>query len=247
MIKKVLLILAICTISACTDSSKETAVKAAKVSIIFASQDVSEPVDYVWPWLDSANSRWFYFNTATRPFGLVNLSPDTEIDGAWGSGYRYNTIEIKGFNHIHAWQLSGLSVMPVSSQKTLKSIHNDYYSAFSHDTEIVKAGYHKVSLERYKVDVELTSTARVGFHRYQYSSNKNRKVLLDLQGKFGPSELTKGEFHQLSDNEFNGYIVNQPTRRRPRATPIFFHIELNYHLDLYCNASKMCFSLISFS
>ncbi|MCF2949790.1 hypothetical protein L0668_16850 [Paraglaciecola aquimarina] len=68
-------------------------------------------VDYVWPWLDSANSRWFYFNTATRPFGLVNLSPDTELGGAWGSGYRYHSLEIKGFNHIHAWQLSGLSVL----------------------------------------------------------------------------------------------------------------------------------------
>ena len=38
----------------------------------------AEPVDLVWPWLDSANSRWFFFNSATRPFGMVNLSPDTE-------------------------------------------------------------------------------------------------------------------------------------------------------------------------
>ena len=34
-----------------------------------------EPVDLVYPLLDASNSRWFYFNSATRPFGMVNLSP----------------------------------------------------------------------------------------------------------------------------------------------------------------------------
>lgn len=72
------------------------------------------PVDMVYPLLDTANSRWFFFSSASRPFGMVNLSPDTEINGAWGSGYRYNTTNIKGFSHIHAWQLSGVSVMPIN-------------------------------------------------------------------------------------------------------------------------------------
>ena len=70
--------------------------------------------DKVYPLLDSENSRWFFFSSASRPFGMVNLSPDNEIDGAWGSGYRYAVDTIKGFSHIHAWQISGLSVMPVT-------------------------------------------------------------------------------------------------------------------------------------
>ncbi|MFR9650244.1 MAG: glycoside hydrolase family 92 protein, partial [Rikenellaceae bacterium] len=70
-------------------------------------------VSLVYPHLDSENSRWFYFSSACRPFGMVNLSPDTEIDGTWGSGYRYNVDTVKGFSHVHAWQLSALSVMPV--------------------------------------------------------------------------------------------------------------------------------------
>ncbi len=111
------------------------------------------PVDMVYPHLDAANSRWFFFSSASRPFGMVNLSPDTEIGGAWGSGYRYNTEEIKGFSHIHAWQLAGVSIMPVAKYKldknTIKNIAKDYYSTFSHDKEIVKPGYHKVFLERY--------------------------------------------------------------------------------------------------
>lgn len=55
-------------------------------------------VDQVYPWLDTENSRWFFFSSASRPFGMVNLSPDTEIDGAWGSGYRYKVDSVKGFS-----------------------------------------------------------------------------------------------------------------------------------------------------
>lgn len=187
----------------------------------------NSPVDYVWPWLDSANSRWFYFNSASRPFGMVNLSPDTEIDGAWGSGYRYNTTEIKGFNHVHAWQLSALSVMPITSSTNLSSLENDYASAFSHKNEVVKAGYHKVTLNRYAIDVELTSTKRVGFHRYQYTNANDRKILLDLSGTFGPTDVSFGAFNQISEQAFSGYVMNEPTRRRPRKTPIYFYIELD--------------------
>ncbi|MBU3023796.1 GH92 family glycosyl hydrolase [Aestuariibacter sp. A3R04] len=186
-----------------------------------------EPVDLVWPWLDSANSRWFYFNSATRPFGMVNLSPDTEINGAWGSGYRYNTEEIKGFNHVHAWQLAGLSVFPVSQNSNISSIEKDYFSPFSHDNEVVKAGYHKVTLDRYGIDAELTATKRVGFHRYTFptSSSTPRQILLDMDGQFGPSALSKGHFTQLSETAFSGSVINAPTIRRPRPTPVFFYIE----------------------
>lgn len=197
----------------------------------FASAGTKQPVDLVWPWLDSANSRWFYFNTATRPFGMVNLSPDTELDGAWGSGYRYNTLEIKGFNHVHAWQLSGLSVMPVSSGRSLRNIEKDYYSPFSHGNETVAAGYHQVKLDRYDINVELSSTKRVGFHRYHFADNQPRQILLDMQGQFGPVELSKGNFHQVNKREFFGHVINEPTIRRPRPTPIYFYIEINSNVE----------------
>lgn len=193
----------------------------------YVSSSEKKPVDYVWPWLDSANSRWFYFNTATRPFGLVNLSPDTELDGAWGSGYRYDTLEVKGFNHIHAWQLSGLSVMPIASEQALVQLKDNFYSSFSHENEVVKAGYHKLTLDRYQIDVELTATTRVGFHRYHFSKQAPRKILLDLEGQFGPVELKKGSFKQIDETTFRGSVINQTTRRRPRPTPVYFYIKLN--------------------
>lgn len=119
------------------------------------NQAKKKPVDLVYPHLDAANSRWFFFSSACRPFGLVNLSPDNEVGGAWGSGYRYDTHEIKGFSHVHAWQLSALSVMPVNGE--IKNLKEDYYSPFSHENEIVAPGYHKVELKRYNITAELTT------------------------------------------------------------------------------------------
>ena len=43
------------------------------------------------------------FPGATVPFGMVQLSPDTRIDGSWEgcSGYHYSDNRIYGFSHTH--------------------------------------------------------------------------------------------------------------------------------------------------
>src|ERR1044072_3597307 len=43
------------------------------------------------------------FPGATVPFGMVQLSPDTRIDGSWDgcSGYHYSDSVIYGFSHTH--------------------------------------------------------------------------------------------------------------------------------------------------
>ncbi|MBK1876503.1 GH92 family glycosyl hydrolase [Pelagicoccus mobilis] len=183
-----------------------------------------EPVDLVYPHLDTNHSRWFYFSSACRPFGLVNLSPDTEVDGAWGSGYRYKVENVKGFSHVHAWQLSGLSVMPISGQDDLGPILENHSSNFSHETEIVKPGYHFLSLDRYGIDVELTSSKRAGFHRYRFGSGNRPGVLFDLMGKLGPSEMIEGKIEQIGPRTLRGSVVNAPTIRRPKPATVFFHV-----------------------
>ena len=191
------------------------------------SEKTPEPVDLVYPYLDSANSRWFFFDSASRPFGMVNLSPDTEIGGAWGSGYRYHSKEIKGFSHVHAWQLSGLSVMPVSTDTSAQHLRQDYYSPFSHENEQVTPGYHQVYLQRYGIEVELTASTRVGFHRYQYSANQPQQVLLNLGGRLGPTDLGQGEANLVEDDAIAGYITNLPTYRRTRPTKVYFYLQFN--------------------
>ena len=192
----------------------------------FAKQDKpSQPVDLVYPHLDSANSRWFFFDSASRPFGLVNLNPDTGLGGAWGSGYRYNETEVKGFSHVHAWQLSAVSMMPLSSEQSANDIKQDYFSHFSHENETVAPGYHKLTLDRYDIDVELTSTTRVGFHRYKYKKDTVQQVLIKLGGEMGPSTLGHGEAHLISPTAIAGYVTNEATHRRPRPTKVYFHAE----------------------
>jgi len=186
------------------------------------------PVDLVVPTVDSANSRWFFFSSACRPFGMVNLSPDTQVGGAWGSGYRYNTDTIKGFSHVHAWQLAGVSVMPVVLENEgNRGIFEDYASKFNHDNETAIPGYHAVDLERYNIKAELTSSTRVGFHRYTFGEKEKAALLFNLNGLLGPSLMKDGELKQTGEYTLEGKTVNAPTMRRAKDCTVFFHVELN--------------------
>ncbi len=166
-----------------------------------------EPVDKVYPLLDTENSRWFFFSSASRPFGMVNLSPDTQINGDWGGGYKYSTDTVKGFSHVHEWQLSGVSVMPVTiSVSNEKDIFTDFYSKFSHETEEIAAGYHSLVLDRYQINSELTSTKRVGFHKYTYPKNTQKAILFNLNSVLGPCDNTNGVLEKNSKNELSGIV-----------------------------------------
>ncbi|MEI6865902.1 GH92 family glycosyl hydrolase [Flavicella sp.] len=189
-------------------------------------------VDKVYPLLDTENSRWFFFSSASRPFGMVNLSPDTEIDGAWSSGYRYKVDTIKGFSHIHAWQISGLSVMPVVlSKENEKSVYLDFYSKFSHEKELIKPGYHYLELDRYNIKVSLTSTTRVGFHKYEFPKNERGAILFNLNTKLGPCKNIEGKLQKISDYELSGKFIAAPTHRRPKPLTIFFKIHLDTKVE----------------
>lgn len=192
----------------------------------------SEPVDLVYPQLDTENSRWFFFSSASRPFGMVNLSPDTEIDGAWGSGYRYNTDTIKGFSHVHGWQISGLSVMPVTvTDKNRDAIFTDFCSNFSHEKEKVFPGYHFVELERYGITAELTSTKRVGLHKYSFSGEGRSAILFNLNTMLGPSANVNGKIQKTGDRTLSGSLDMAPTHRRPKPFKLYFQIALNVDMD----------------
>ena len=189
----------------------------------------NEFVNKVYPLLDTRNSRWFFFSSACRPFGMVNLSPDTEIKGAWNSGYRYQTDTIKGFSHIHAWQMSGLSVIPVTLDKTGNTkIFSDFYSPFSHKTEIITPGYHSVVLNRYDIKAGLTSTNRVGFHKYTFPEKDIQKaILFNLNTLLGPCNNTAGYLKQDNNRELSGSLIMAPTHRRIKPLTLYFKIKLN--------------------
>mgnify|MGYP003321018785 CR=1 FL=1 len=66
---------------------------------------------------------------------MVNLSPDMLANGAWGSGYRYNQEKISFFSHVHAWQLSGVPVLPFNGKVKAHLGPNHYGSKYSHQNE----------------------------------------------------------------------------------------------------------------
>ena len=192
------------------------------------------PVDLVNPLIDSANSRWFFFSSATRPFGMVNLSPDMGTAGAWESGYRYNQKTINFFSHIHAWQLSGIPVLPTSGEIKAHRGPNIYGSAYSHDRETVEAGYHSVFLDDYNIKAELTSTVRVGFHRYTFPQSDQSAVILDLSTQLGPSGTASGFVKKVSNKKLQGYAIMEKTIRRPKDTKVFFSLHFDRPFeDLY--------------
>jgi hypothetical protein len=198
---------------------------AKKVSAV--NHDKFSPSDLVDPFLDSANSRWFFFNSTSRPFGMVNLSPDNGVQSDWGAGYRYNSDSIKCFSHIHGWQLSGVPVLPTTGEFKGQLGSGQYGSTFSHSKEIAKPGYHEVYLESYKIKAQLTATTRVGFHKYTYPKAEQSQILFDFATFLGPSDTQSAYVKQVGDRRIEGYAIMSPAVRRPKILPVYFVVEFD--------------------
>ena len=188
-------------------------------------------VELVEPLVDAANSRWFFFNSATRPFGMVNLSPDMVTSGAWNSGYRYNQDTIRAFSHVHAWQLSGIPVFPTTGEFKGHLGSNKYGSLYSHENEKVRPGYHQILLQDYGINAELTSTTRVGFHKYTFPASDKSQILFDFTTFLGPCDTDSAYIKKVSNQEIDGYAVMGSTRRRPTQEWIYFVAQLDQPFD----------------
>ena len=191
------------------------------------------PASLVNVFVDTHNSRWFYFNSATRPFGMVNLSPDTDTKGSWSSGYLYDSKQIRCFSHVHAWQLSGVAVMPTVGEFKGNLGMDAYKSSFSHEGEVAEPGYHKVILSDYQITAELTSTTRVGFHRYTYPESKESYIIFDAGAFLAHGPTVYSKVWKVSDREVAGYEVMGKTGRRPKDTPVYFVARLSKPMEQF--------------
>jgi len=186
------------------------------------NQETNTPVDKVNPFVDTHKSRWFFFASAARPFGMVSLSPDTWVKGSWDSGYLYDSLHVRCFSHIHAWQMSGIPVMPAVGEFKGHLGMEAYKSAFSHEDETAFPGYHSIYLKDYNIKAELTSTSRVGFHRYAYPEDSVQYVIFDVGAYLGHGPMESAMVEKVSDYEIAGYSIMAPTRRRPKPTHVYF-------------------------
>ncbi len=180
------------------------------------------PVDWVDPLIDTKKPRWIYFSSASRPFGMINLSPDTNVDGDWGAGYLYGEKFIRAFSHVHCWQLAAVPVMPIVGRMNGHEGYEAYKSPFSHDKEIVRPGYHKVFLENSGITVELTSTRRAGMHRYSFPASDKAYVLFDIGAPLAMTKMDDASIRRVSDRRLAGYSTLAPTIRRPKPVTVYF-------------------------
>ncbi|MFT7071255.1 MAG: putative alpha-1,2-mannosidase [Patiriisocius sp.] len=167
---------------------------------------------------------------ATLPFGMVQLSPDTRLDGWDGcSGYHYSDTVIYGFSHTH---LSGTGVSDYGDillMPTNKIIFNNgadgtegYSSKFSHTTEKASPGYYKVHLDDTNIDVELTVTERAGMQKYQFPSAENQIAIIDLLHR---DKVLDASIEIISNTEIQGYRFSEAWASDQR---VYFHIKTSH-------------------
>ena len=123
---------------------------------------------------------------AQVPFGMVQLSPDNGLPG-WDriSGYYYPDSTIAGFSHTHlsgtgAGDLYDISFMPVTNPYKTGEEPLGIYSSFSHNDESASAGYYRILLKDYNINVELTATERCGIQRYTFPEAES-SIFLNLK------------------------------------------------------------------
>lgn len=176
---------------------KRLAVFSLFIAQIIYSQNYSH---YVNPFIGTGG-HGHTFPGATVPFGMVQLSPDTRIDGSWDgcSGYHYSDSVIYGFSHTH---LNGTGVSdygdimltPTMGNASLES--KDYSSGFSHKNEKASTGFYSVTLDKNNIDVRLTTTKRVGYHEYTFNNSGKANIVLDLNHR---DQLLEGEVKIIDD------------------------------------------------
>ncbi|WP_374950368.1 GH92 family glycosyl hydrolase [Mucilaginibacter sp.] len=186
---------------------------------------IKELTQYVDPFIGTGGHGHTYPG-AVAPFGMVQLSPDTRLEGWDGSsGYHYSDTTVYGFSHTH---LSGTGIadycdvlfMPTTG--TPKLSNTDYRSGFTKKNEDASPGYYKTKLNKYNIGVELTATTRVGMHKYNYPATPQANIIIDLQHR---DEVLDSWIEVVNDHEIRGY-----RRSKSWAT--------DQHLYFYAKFSK---------
>jgi len=192
-------------------------------------KEFSDFVSYVDPTIETGRGRWFFCTPGSRPFGMVSASAYTRNKNQGGGGYNYNSTEILGFANIHNWIMSGINLMPVTGSDVNPNLgEKGWKSSFSHDTEVIEAGYHKLFLDRYQTQVEYTSTDRVAFYRLDNQSTEPAKLFLQLGGYVGAASYVDGKAMWVSPNRIEGsHGMTDRLWGGPKLTHVFFVMEFN--------------------
>ncbi len=194
------------------DSSKKSEEKSEGEEINYIED---APIDLVNPFIGTGGHGHTYPG-ATLPFGMVQLSPDTRLDGWDGcSGYHDSDSIIYGFSHTH---LSGTGVSDygdvlltpfnldfIPAHQELMD-HSKTKSSFDKSSEEAHPGYYAVKLKDFDIDVKLTATTRVGIHEYQFNNPNNRKIAINLNHR---DKVLDCDFELLDNQTIVGSRISE--------------------------------------
>jgi predicted alpha-1,2-mannosidase len=222
-------------------------------SISIFSQNAENYIQYVNPFVGTKNMG-HTFPGSTRPFGMVQLSPETDtlsyaVDGkynpkvyAYCSGYQFQDSTIVGFSHTHFSgtghsDLGDFLVMPSIGKLRLNpgtstAPEKGYRSRYSHKNEHAEPSYYQIYLSDYNINAEFTSTTRVGFHRYTFPQSDSAHILLDLMsGIYNYDEKNVWTFLRVeNDSLITGY---RQTQGWARTRTLYFAMQFSKKFTEY--------------
>ncbi|SDF69510.1 GH92 family glycosyl hydrolase [Terriglobus roseus] len=217
---------------------------ACSLLLLAAAHAQQSPVAAVDPFIGTG-PEGHTFPGAAVPFGMVQLSPDTQIrpfkqSYKWAAGYRYEDTTILGFSHTHFSgaghsDLGDVLLQPISGDVNLEpgdADHPGYRSKFNHASEKASPGYYGVTLEDYGIKAELTATTRVGVHRYSYPANKSEHILLDLRSSIYnyPGKVLWSRLRVRNDGTITGM---RETRGWAPGRQLYFAIRFSQPLTAH--------------
>ena len=200
-------------------------------TLIFSQQNFQQHVN---PFIGTGG-HGHTFPGATVPYGMVQLSPDTRIDGSWDGcgGYHYDDSTIYGFSHTHlngtgVSDFGDIMLMPTMGEPSFDN--KVYSSTFSHANEKASAGFYSVKLDKHNIDVRLTSSTRVGFHEYTFNNAGNANIILDLNHR---DKLLEGRI-RIIDNK----TIEVLRRSEAWARDQYVYARIEFNVPLTINKEK---------
>src|ERR1035437_2613155 len=164
-----------------------------------------DPAEYVNPFI---GTKFFGFTYpgASLPFAMIHVSPECNSTGwTYTGGYSWNGTSIMGFSHNREILLQPTVARELQfSPGSLENPDEGYRSRFDHTLESASPGFYSVLLKDYNVNVELTSTKRVAFHRYTFPKTNDAHVIIDI-GYRGRPTGQSSQVRIINNTQIEGY------------------------------------------
>jgi len=177
-----------------------------EIEVYPSPSQITDPVEWVDPYIESARGRYFYFVTGSQPFGMISAAPLTRNKNQYGGGYNYNSTEVLGFPQVHCWMMAGVTLMPTTGVIAPNKGEQEWKSKFSHEAEIVQPGYHRLYLDDYNTWVEQTAGDRVSFYRFTYTKDALSNILINLGGYVATATMTDARVQKISNTRIEGSV-----------------------------------------